>query len=304
MTWNDYVPDNNFRHDSKPTRIHRLWQIETGSAEVLAMLPVPSELALWMGTCSADFSGKTSNLNAATIAVRRQTRTMKQKSTALREEYNFLKPMIASAYRTFPALLSEFDIKAPLPRGAAAMVEQVRAAKSRLEFHATLPDKPEMPPEAAATLAGLLSEYDAAKAARAEAIIVRKHAQQAYKEMWERANIFLEQLLALWMAFSPKRNVDYAWKSVGFRMPLPKRSGMPPPPENLRTENGRLLWDAADRATSYQVQTKPAGNKKAKFTEHYAGTQTECAAPVAGSIVRVRGRNVHGFGRFGAEVEG
>lgn len=78
-------------------------------------------------------------------------------------------------------------------------------------------------------------------------------------------------------------------------------------PHRGRASRGRILkWDAAERATSYQVscgdwQFRGAGADK-KFTEHYGGESTECPAPPAPCIVKVRARNANGFGKYSEEA--
>ncbi len=303
MYFNDNVPHNKISHDGKGIRKWRLQHIQNDHIEVKGMLTLPIPLGQWMGVCFDEFEAASYGVTAGRFKKQDHTAIMVRSAKGLRQQYVELKGVIATHYREFPVLLSEFDLHLPLPRGAAATVERVRAVKNRLEYHATLPDAPHIRPEAVTRLAELLAKYDtAAEAARPEAEVARKHAQQHYDALWERDTQFLNQLLALWSAFSPERDKDYMWKKVGFRMPQPRRAGMPQPPENLRVENKRLVWDAAERATSYQVHIRPAGKGKRKFTEHYAGNKTACPAPQGGYTARVRARNVHGFGRFGEEI--
>lgn len=307
---------NLFTLDSNAERSHRLGQIQTFAAETIALLSPPAELAAWMQTCEHDFD---------TVLRQSQFRGWEKHSgrtaatdyTAIaRKQYIRVKGMMTNIFAERPGVLEECGLHLPVRRDRAGMLEQIGQLLTGIAA-LTAAAEPEMPP--AATVAKLEAAYNTAQT-NTESIEPKRtaavRASAELKRIRARDTANLRKLLGLWRgAIEPGEG---AIKTIGCYEPKPRRAGMPDPPEHVRIENGRLMWDAPERSTSFRVHIAPPpaapeanlrkGKRKTErinWRRHYQGEQPECAPPppsASGWIVRVAGRNQHGFGRWSAEL--
>ncbi len=295
---------NNFGLDTYFERSDRLRVIAQFSNASIAALSPPQDLADWMIAANDEFNGcrpySRGNAKSPRHKKYRQPFTIAGISAA----YQPHKRLIQSEYAGLPELLCEFDVHLPFPTRKAAALERVRRTIETLERHAAEhPEAPAMPATTLPALRAIVEQNEEYHGNNGEAELERRRRAATFKVNWERDTNNLRRLYSLWKAVQPEGMLVH---SIGFREERHRRAGMPPVPENVRVEGGILKWDAAERATSYQVSVRrlgvPGRRADKKFTEHYGGESTECPAPPAPCIVKVRARNANGFGKYSEDV--
>jgi hypothetical protein len=307
---------NRFSTDSTSERSHRLGFIQQFSAETIALLSPPAELAAWMQTCETEFA--VAKREARFLGREKQFRRSSATDyTAIaRKKYVRVKRMMVTIFAERPGVLEECGLHLPVRRDRAGMLEQIGQLLTGIAA-LTAAGEPEMPSAASVTK---LQEAFTTAQNNTESIEPKRtaavRASAELKRIRARDTANLRKLLALWRSVVEPGEGNI--KTIGCYEPKPRRAGMPAPPENVRVENGRLMWDAPERATSFRVQIAPppaapaAKSRKGKrkterinWRRHYQGEHPQCAPPPPGAsgwIVRVAARNEHGFGRWSAEL--
>ena len=311
---------NRFSLDSHSERAHRLGRIQQFSAEAIALLSPPAELAAWMQTCENEYRAafRQARFSGREKHSRRTSAT--DYTDIARKLYGRVKRVMANIFAERAGVLEECGLHLPARRDRAGMLEQIGQLLTGIAA-LTAAAEPEMP--SAASVAKLQEAYTTAQT-NTEAIEPKRtaavRAAAELKRIRARDTANLRKLLALWRSVvEPGEGI---MMTIGCYEPKPRRAGMPAAPENVRIEDGRLTWDAPERATSFRVQIAPPpaaviaapdgkSRKKQRKTErvnwrrHYQGGQPECAPPppnASGWIVRVAARTEHGFGRWSAEL--
>lgn len=299
------IPHNNVRKDTLAVRAERLRWVKRWHEEIAVKLGLTAEIAAWAAMAYDEFWEFMPDKGSDSYKGNWWRNYRKPYTVAgIGADFQPAKRLIQALYADLPALLCEFDVHKSFPKRKADALARVSHTADTLERHAAEHPgvAPATPPEMVAELRAIVARNTEYAAENREKEAERRRKAVQFGANWERDRRNLLLLHALWKARRPEHLTA---KEIGFREERARRAGMPPAPENLRFEGGLLKWDAAARATSYQVSVRqlaaPGRRADKKFTEYYAGEGRECAAPPAPCVAKVRARNSNGFGKYSEE---
>ncbi len=324
------IANNLFTRDIRGDRGVRLSFIAGNIDSVAAELKIEAALLDWGRGASAIYDA----------AIINQTNKIGEKETAFQASqtadaamlvrYMQLRKLLKPRYGGDKLTLREFGIAGPIPKSNRQKYYKATELIEKNAERLAAGDPKALPAAMVQSLVSLVADADSAHKAALEAGRTAKQSTDTLKALFAADSLQLRILYNWCVSYWGKQNPMLI--ELGFVKARTYHRGQPKAPQNLSYDNITSVfgWDAVERATSYQCEMKNANllgadssgaNSSganslganslganllgAEWNEIYEGAETSFIWPkVEGRWkVRVRARNVHGFGKWGDEIE-